>query len=105
MFVQALASVRLRSVLALLGLLALLVSRGAGAAQAQGLAATAAQLGSEDRKIMQTAITTLGASGDAGALRVLRALEAGKLRIASSGQALVTDGRKLTDAFTGKTAA
>jgi urea transport system permease protein len=105
MFVQALASDRLRSVLALLGLLALLGAARAGSAHAQGLPAIAAQLGSEDRKLMQTAITTLGASGDSAALRVLRALEAGKLRIAGSGQALVTDAGKLTDAFSGKTVA
>src|SRR5262245_48645687 len=105
MFVQALAPARLRFVLALAGALAWLAIQGTGPARAQGLPALAAQLGSDDRKVMQAAIGALGASNDPVALRVLRALEDGKLRIASSGQALIADGARLTDAISGKPAA
>jgi urea transport system permease protein len=79
----------------------------AGARADAPLSAVAGQLGSNDRQSMQSAITALGTSEDPAALTILRAMEAGKLRVSTSLQALVEDPatKRLTDPFTGKTVA
>jgi urea transport system permease protein len=95
------SSLRRQVVLAVAILVALPVARGA----AESLEALAAQLASPDNEAMQSAIVALGRRTEPGALTVLTALEAGKLRVSASGQVLIAGAdRKTVDAFTSKPA-
>jgi urea transport system permease protein len=87
----------------LTGLLYALFPAGRGAAQS--LQELAVKLGSPDRQAMQDAIVVLGTRSEPQALTLLEALEAGKLRVSQSGQALIVGpDRKLRDALSGKPA-
>jgi len=84
----------------LTGLLWVLWPAAYGAAQS--LQALSAQLGTPDRQTQQNAIIALGMRSEPAALKVLAALEAGKLRVSTSGQVLIMGSdRKLRDAFSG----
>jgi urea transport system permease protein len=89
----------LRRWFVLTGLLSLLLPAAPGAAQS--LPALSAQLGSPDRQTMQEAIIALGMRSEPAALKVLAALEAGKLRVAGADVLILGSDRKLRDAFSG----
>jgi urea transport system permease protein len=75
----------------------------AASARAQPLNELAAQLGSDDRKVMQAAIVALGNRDEPAAQRVLEALEAEHLRVSTTGQPLVLDpkSQRWVDTITG----
>jgi urea transport system permease protein len=77
-------------------------SSGALGSSAQTLQQLSAQLGSSDRQTLQDAIIALGMRSEPAALKVLSALEAGKLRVSATGQVLILGSdRKPRDAFSG----
>jgi urea transport system permease protein len=81
-----------------------LLAAGASTAAAQSVEALAAQLGSDDRTTMQSAIVALGTQQAPEALTLLEALEAGDLRIGADGRALLKQtGGSLRALFGGAT--
>jgi urea transport system permease protein len=76
----------------------------AGAAQAAGFDSGLGGLSSDDRDQLGAAITELGASDEPRALIVLRALDAGNVKIDSTGSVFVVEGSELVDARTGNAA-
>jgi urea transport system permease protein len=85
-------------------MLSCLWTASASTAAAQSVEALAAQLGSDDRTTMQSAIIALGTQQAPQALTLLEALEAGDLRISADGRALLRQkGGALRAVFGGAT--
>jgi urea transport system permease protein len=87
-----------------LALASLLLLAASATARAQSLGSLATQLGSEDHKLVQSAIIELGARHEPAALTILQALEQEKLRLSPTGQVLVLDPARSSavDAITGQ---
>ena len=102
MLVAKRASMGLRRAFAIAGLSCLLLP---AVARAQSLQSVAAQLGSEDRKLMQDAIVAIGQRTEPAALAILQALKAEQIRISAEGQVLILDParQRLVDPISGAT--
>ena len=95
--------ISVRRLIVLAGVLSVVAPAASGAAQS--VETLASQLGSPDIEAVQNAIAALGTHKEPSALALLVALEAGKLRISASGQALIVGAdRKMIDPLTGKPA-
>lgn len=79
----------------------LLVSAWAGLARASTFDTVVADLASEDRDRLGAAILELGTADEPRALVILKALDAGEVRIDASGVVLLADGERLLDAKSG----
>src|SRR4051812_13742292 len=74
-------------------------------ARAAGFDEAVAGIGSEDRDQLGAAILELGALDEPRALVILKALDAGQVRVDEKGGVFVQDGDKLVDARSGSPAA
>ena len=75
-----------------------------GPAHAAGFDTALAGLGTDDRDALGAAILELGAATDPRSLLVLKALDAGQLRVDERGAVFIMDGSALLDAKTGSPA-
>ena len=76
----------------------------AGPARAAGIEQGLAGLASDDREQLGAAITALGASDDPRALIVLKALDAGQVKVDEKGGVFIVDSSSTVDAKTGAAA-